>query len=145
MQSTTELHRQINPIFVLDGQVSYQSFMVDYQAFKPTEHDGGHLSVYDGDEFSPEDSYQHYVDRGKQLGTLKREPAGVLSVTVAECSTLGLNALRDDAPFAGHAHIDFTPHADNQSKRATQRAYSSIASQLRDLAVSRGWRFRPVV
>ena len=47
MTGTTLLLRQIHPSFVQDGRVTSQ-------AFRPTPKDESLLSVYDGDQITPE-------------------------------------------------------------------------------------------
>ena len=59
--------------------------------------------------------------------------AGVLGVTVSECSTEQLTARSDPVPFPEHVLIDFTEFGTNQIKKKSVR--------LRDKAIVRGWLF----
>jgi hypothetical protein len=82
------------------------------------------LSVYDGDQISPEGSWRHFVGRG-----LKSD--GVLAVTVRECSTEALTALSSPEVFQEHAHIDFSGLTEGQMKGKGKRLLAS--------AMARGW------
>lgn len=54
MNLETLLLRQINPSFIQNGRVTSQ-------AFRPTPKDENKLSVYDGDQITPEDSWRHFT------------------------------------------------------------------------------------
>ena len=109
MNDETLLHRIIKPNWWL------QADNVSSQSFRPT----------------PESAWQHYIwEPGKPL------PAGVLAVTVAECSDQDLPAIPDPDTFAEHVLIDFSEFGNNQIRRKS--------AWLRDRAVARGWLFGPV-
>lgn len=82
--------------------------------FRPTASDKGKLSVYDGELIEPEASHVHYT------GTVGKESAGVVSVTVGECRQRTLEPEPDpldDSP--AHALIDFNPvGSKNQMEKA---------------------------
>ena len=125
MNDETLLHRIIKPNWWL------QADNVSSQSFRPTPEDQKRLSVYDGDRITPESAWQHYIrEPGKPL------PAGVLAVTVAECSDQDLPAIPDPDTFAEHVLIDFSEFGNNQIRRKS--------AWLRDRAVARGWLFGPV-
>jgi hypothetical protein len=124
MTGDTLLHRIIRPDWWL------QSETVSSQAFRPAPSDEKFLSTYDGDQISPKAAYEHYT---KDIS--KSPPVGVLAVTVAECSSLGLPALPDPNTFPEHVLIDFTRFGVNQIKKK--------AELLRDMAIARKWQFRP--
>jgi hypothetical protein len=54
MNAQTLLLRQIHPSFVQQGRVTSQ-------AFRPTPKDESKLSMYDGDQITPEASWRHYT------------------------------------------------------------------------------------
>ena len=54
MNSQTLLLRQIHPSFIQQGRVTSQ-------AFRPTPKDEMKLSVYDGDQMTPEEAFEHFV------------------------------------------------------------------------------------
>jgi hypothetical protein len=120
----TLLLRQIHPGFVQDGRPSSQ-------AFRPTPKDEQKLSVYDGDQITPADAFDHYT-KDLMLGS-----SGVLAVTLAECETLELPVTPDPTPFPEHALIDFSVHG----KSATEKK----AKQLKAKAEARGWLYREVM
>jgi hypothetical protein len=119
MRNDTLLHRQINPSWIQEGRVTSQ-------AFKPTPKDGKQLSVYDGDQISAENAWQHYtVDLGFPS-------AGVLAVAVAECLELELRAMPKPDPFPEHAIIDFSeyPNAQIEKKAKKLKAYAQARGYL---------------
>ena len=122
MNSDTLLYRMISPSWMQDGNPTTPTF-------KPTRKDNGRLSVYDGDQISPQDAYEHYASLGNKA-------VGVLAVTVAECESLDLTVTPDPLPgFPAHALIDFTALSGNRIKRA--------ARQLNKSATARGWQYLP--
>ena len=122
MNSDTLLYRMVSPSWIKDGSPTTPTF-------KPTRKDNGRLSVYDGDQISPQDAYEHYTSLGHKA-------VGVLAVTVEECESLGLTVSLDPLPgFPEHAVIDFTDLSGNRGRRA--------ASALREIANARGWQYRP--
>lgn len=70
----------------------------------------------------------------KSLGECSAVTAGVVAVTVAECTQLGLSVRSDPLPFPEHAVVDFTSLTVSRSRR--------VAKRLADYAVNRGWQFR---
>lgn len=122
MNRSTLLYRQVNPGWVINGDVNSQTFM-------PTKKDEGLLSVYDGDKITPNASWRHF---NNYLGF---DSAGVVAVSVAECEDLQLPAIPDPTPFPEHAVIDFT----GLSRRMRERK----ADSLKMAANARGWLYRP--
>ena len=120
MNNSTNLIRQISPTFIKDG-------LVTSQAFTPTRKDDKKLSVYDGDQFSAEESWKHFTK------TTKCKSVGVLVVTVSECISLCLNVAPDNNAFQGHVLIDFSKYSNNQMKKK--------ARVLVELAVERDWQY----
>ncbi len=121
MTNDTLLLRQVNPSWVQAGRITSQ-------VFKPTRKDKNRLSVYDGDQISPADSWTHYTD---QLG---HKSVGVVAVTVAECQKHELSAVSDPGPFQEHAVIEF----DNCSSSQIEKK----AKHLKKAAEVRGWQYR---
>ena len=113
---------------VISSGVWVQSGHVSSQAFRPRRSDNKRLSVYDGDQITPQDAWSHYTREDYRLSV------GVLAVTVSECSAQDLPTLPDPQTFAEHVLIDFSKFGTNQIKRKS--------SLLRDFAVARGWQFR---
>ena len=120
MNGYTLLYRIVNSYYVQGGNVSSQ-------AFRPRPRDRKRLSVYDGDQITPEAAWCHYTS------DLSNLPAGVLAVTVAQCYAELLTVQPDPVPFPEHVLIDFTKFGTNQIKKKSER--------LRDKAVVRGWLF----
>ncbi len=118
MNSQTLLLRQIHPSFVQQGRVTSQ-------AFRPTPKDEMKLSVYDGDQISPEEAFDHFTS------VLHQQSVGELAVTVAECASLDLKAEADPEPFPEHAIIDFTGLG--------RRDVESKGKKLKSIADARGW------
>ena len=94
MTPTTLLLRQVNPNWVREGRITSQ-------VFRPTPKDKGQLSVYDGDQMTPQQAYTHYTR------TLMLNSVGVMAVTVAECQQQELPVVPDPASFAEHVLVDF--------------------------------------
>lgn len=126
MNQDTLLHRQVHPSFRQFDSVSAQAFIATSQAFAPTSKDAGKLSVYNGDKYTAQESFEHF------LQTETNSSCGVLSVTPAECDTNTVKSEEDNDPFDGHAFIDFRDKGNNQVK--------AISKKLRDCAISRGWQ-----
>lgn len=120
MNDDTLLLRQVHPNFVQDGRITSQ-------AFSPTAKDARKLSVYDGDQFTAEESWTHFTSRGLSS-------AGVVAVSVRECLVLQLRVSPSPQVFEGHVDIDFTAISESGLKR--------IAKQLRVHASQRGWLYR---
>ena len=118
MNCNTLLYRQVHPGFIDDGRVGSL-------AFSPNR-DSQELSVYDSDRISAEDSWLHYTK------CLRLTSAGVLAVTVGECRSEQLDVQpKPVCNFDEHVLIMF----DGGLKK--------IARKLRDIAVQRGWQYRP--
>lgn len=120
MNGTTLLLRQIHPAWV-------QSDRVTSQAFRPTPKDGKRLSVYDGDQITPEQSWRHFTQQQKLQST------GVLAVTVDDCQSLDLPAVADPVPYSEHAVIIFDGMSNSQIETKAKR--------LRAFAESRSWLY----
>lgn len=119
------LHRQVNPAFVQDGRVGSQ-------AFKPTPKDAGKLSVSRDALASAEEAFTLFTAK------LGLSSAGVWSVTVGECSALGLSVhpdpLVEPVEDQAHAFVDFSARTGGET--------SKLAKRLAALARSRGCRPR---
>jgi len=129
MNSHTLLHRQVNPTFIRHDKTSSQAFMPTSQVFCPTPKDHGMLSVSDGDQITAEHAYRRFVDipLGKSIG--------VLSVLVAECTSLEVPVVSDPTPEQpDHCFIDFRDKSNSQAAK--------IATKLRNHAICRGWSHR---
>lgn len=122
MTNETLLLRQVHPSFVQSGRVTSQ-------AFRPTPKDAFFLSVYDGDQITPENSWIHFTSQDKCSST------GVMGVTVSECEAEMLPVRTDPVPFPEHVVIDFTGFSENQIEKKCKK--------LRAKAQARGWLYRP--
>ena len=120
MNDDTLLLRQVHPSFVHDGRVTSQ-------AFTPTPKDAKKLSVYDGDRFTPEESWRHFTGEGFSS-------AGVVAVSVRECAAIELQVRSTPEVFEGHVEIDFTG--------ITEGSLKGKAKLLRVRATERGWLYR---
>ncbi|MGL4423294.1 MAG: hypothetical protein ACRCZF_21720 [Gemmataceae bacterium] len=119
MTGTTLLLRQIHPSFVQHG-------FATSQAFRPTPKDQSMLSVYDGDQITPEDSFLHYTT------VWKLESVGTMAVTVDDCLAENLTAVPDpleDCPQ--HALIHFIGLTPGQCEKKSKK--------LKAKAEQRGW------
>lgn len=121
MKPTSSLFRQVNPDWIREGRITSQ-------AFKPAPKDQKLLSVYDGELIGARESYEHYT---MHLGL---QSDGVVAVTVAECTQLGLSVRSDPLPFPEHAVVDFSSLTVSGSRK--------VAKRLADYAINRGWQFR---
>lgn len=120
MNSGTLLHRQVHPSWVQQGRVTSQ-------VFRPTPKDQKRLSVYDGDQITAEVAWKYHTAH------LGYQSAGVLAVTMAECTAQQLDVVPDPQPFPEHVVIDFSGFAEDQVKRK--------AKHLRAAAEMRGWQY----
>ncbi len=120
MNNTTLLLRQIHPNFVQGGRLSSQ-------AFRPTPKDEKKLSVYDGDQISPIDAWEHYTSE------LKCQSCGIMAVSMAECNVLHLPVISDPIPFQEHALIDFSAYSNRETEKK--------AKLLRTKAEARNWLY----
>lgn len=123
MKDQTQLLRQIHPSFVQDGKITSQ-------AFRPTPKDDKKLSCYDGSRISAEGAFNHFVK------SPECRSAGVMAVTVMECTAMDLPVVPDPVAFAEHILIDFAAF----EKREVERK----AKLLRALAESRDCLFKPL-
>ena len=120
----TLLHRIIKPAWWLqDGHVSSQ-------AFRPGPSDNKQMSVYDGDQATAAEAWNHYTNDPS-----KPDPSGVLAITCGECDQQHLPVCPDPHTFPEHVLIDFRGLSTNQMKRKSKI--------LRDAAVGRGCQYRP--
>lgn len=121
MNEQTLLYRQINPSWLQQGRVTSQ-------ALKPTPKDQRRLSVYDGDQITPVDSWTHYTTE------LRFASVGVLAITVGECASQELAVDPDGVPFAFHVSIRFDGRSNSQIEKKAKR--------LQEWAVARGWLYQ---
>ena len=123
MTATTLLFRQAHPTFMDGTQITSQVFM-------PFPKDEGLLSVYDGDQVTAAESYQHYTE------TLSFESESVWAVSKAEADAEHVPASADPRPDSpAHSKIDFTGKSDKDCRK--------IAKLLKQRALARGCQFRP--
>ena len=133
MKEKLLLHRQIHPSFVVNNIVSNQAFLensiiISTNAFRPTDKDEDKLSVYNGDIFTPEESFINFTKNYKSYG--------VLSLSIQEVeSESPLFIEMDNYPFEGHCSINF-------SSLTTKNQKIKKASKLRDFAVKRSWTYK---
>lgn len=130
MTNKTLLYRQVHPTFIQGGVVSERVF--DSRTFKPFPKDDGLLSVYNGEDFSAEESFNHYLTFNSEKEV---QSAGVVAVSGAECTQHDLPIIEDNDPFIGHASISYRGLTGNQSDKA--------AKKLKRYATDRGWCFLP--
>ena len=113
-----------------------ESHRASSRAFNPLASGGDEgrhlriLSVYDGSQVSAEDAYRHYTE---ELGL---SSVGVLALSVQECVEMGIVVDPDGRGFPAHVSLRFP--------RLSRRATTSLARKLADLAMARGWQYRPV-
>ncbi len=121
MIDKTLLLRQVHPTFIQNGEIGVV-------AFRPNDSDHGRLSVYDGDQITPENSFKHWTDE------LKKKSVGVLGVTVGECASVELQAVSSPLEnFASHAHIDLSPYEKKDQRTKTKAILA--------FALARDWLF----
>lgn len=123
MTEQTILLRQVHPSFVQNGRPTSQ-------AFRPTPKDEHQLSTYDGDQIKAEPAWEHYTE------TQGFSSAGVLGITVEECSEQGLKIIPDPIPFPEHVLVDFSEFPTGQIDKK--------AKLLKAKAEARGWLYGPV-
>jgi len=117
----TRLLRQVHRDWVQDG-------VATSQAFRPTPKDQDLLSVADGDQLTPSESWRlHTQDLGLQSD-------GVLAVTTGECADVALPVIPDGEPYPAHVSISFADLSDSQRRTRSK--------QLRARAMARGWLYR---
>lgn len=88
------------------------------------------LSAYDGGQVTAESAYQHYT------GELGLSSAGVVAVSVEECLERGIQVDFDGLGFPAHVTLRFP--------RLSRRETGLLADELIELAMARGWQYRPV-
>lgn len=120
MNATTLLLRQVHPNFVQNGRVSSI-------VFRPTPKDEQKLSVYDGDQISPNESWEHYT---RNLELCSR---GVVAVSKEECEDVCLLVSPDPEPYPEHVVIDFSAYSKGQTEKK--------AKLLKAKAATRGWLY----
>ena len=121
MIDATIVYRQIHPSFVQAG-------FPTSQAFRPTPKDDSKLSVYDGDQITAVNAFQHYINE------LNLSSVGVMGLTVAECAAELLTVFLDPKPFPEHAVINFSGLSDKDCRTKSKK--------LQAKAVQRGWLHR---
>ena len=121
MIDATIVYRQIHPSFVQAG-------FPTSQAFRPTPKDESKLSVYDGDQITAENAFQHYIN------DLNLSSVGVMGLTVSECLEESLTVCSDPEPFREHAVIDFSGVSNKDCRNKSKK--------LQVKAVLRGWLYR---
>lgn len=143
MPTNTHLFRQIHPAHVKDNVVSVKVFEeISSSSFTPTETDQGCLSVYNGEIFTAKTSFTHYTGQINGKGTpLKSQ--GTLAVTVEEVESIALTVEHDNGPFDGHSSIDYNSLRDPITAVLFKKMVKIKAKELRDMAVNRGWQFKP--
>ena len=118
MNSETHLLRHAHPSFMDGNQITSQVFM-------PFPKDDGKLSVYDGDQIEPDQSYIHYTS------VLGNQSHSVWCVTKAEADGESVTGSPDPLPgFPAHACIDFGDHPEKVCRK--------IAKRLKSIALARG-------
>jgi len=121
MNSETLLLRQINLNFIQNGRVSSQ-------AFHPTPKDENKLSVYDGDQITPEASWQHFTSDSRC------HSVGVMAVSYEQCVEQSVPVCLDGIPFPEHAYLDFS----NMGKGEIKRKAKILSSK----AQERNWLYQ---
>jgi hypothetical protein len=122
MNDKTLLLRHVHPNFITEGRITSC-------VFKPTPKDNAKLSVYNGDLITPEESWRHY--------SIQLKSAGVVAVSVSECTHQNLKTFHDGIPYQEHAVIDFSDLSKGQ--------LTTKAKILREHAEKRGWLYTPDV
>lgn len=124
MEQATNLYRQIHPSWIQNNRVTSQ-------AFRPTPKDDKKLSVYNGDMYNAQESFEHYTK------TNNLPSDGVLSVTVFEATdNTNLTCSEDNELFQGHALINY---GDLETNGQIER----VSKKLTTTAFTKGWAFKP--
>ena len=121
MNAETCLLRQVHPSFI-------QMNRITSQVFKPRPTNFNRLSAYDGDQISAEAAWQHYTE------TLGFKSAGIVAITVADCTSQGLQVHPDPQDFPEHVLVDFGG--------LERRRIETVAKRFRAAAEERGWLYR---
>lgn len=87
------------------------------------------MSVDDGDQIDPNESYERFTSR------TECRSIGVMAVTNGECAALNLGVIADGLPYKEHASIDFQGLSNSQVEKR--------GKQLTVYARQRGWLFQP--
>lgn len=126
MTESTNLHRQIPPDV---GHVQYENgqMRIATNNFHPSSKDDGKLSVYNGEKFTAEASFEHYTANYKSVG--------VFSLAKQAFQSHDLEPNEDSDPFDGHVSVDYTSKLKPEIR--------NIAKKLRQTAVTDGWAFVP--
>jgi hypothetical protein len=122
MQAGTILLRQVHPDFFQEGHISSM-------AFRPTNKDTGLLSLYDGEQIDPPQSWTHYTEK------LGFRSAGVWGITHGEAGECELECRPEASLFKEHVVIDFT--------KCSRKQIRDKAKQLAAKAEQRGCLFTP--
>ena len=123
LDNDTLLNRSVSSSWV-------QGDFVSSQTFTPTPKDEGKLSVFNNDLLDPESTYKYYT------GTLDLKSAGIISISVAECTLQDLDVSPDpdsDPKHDAHVAIDYNKFGKSKRKK--------IGGELRDSAKERGWQY----
>ena len=124
MNAATFLWRQVNPWHIKENRITSELFL-------PTRAEGGKSSVYDGDQISAKESWEHYNAPDPEGS---KASLGVMALTVEECQMEGVEPVPDPTPFPEHVLLDFTG--------LSNRKQETAAKALRSIAVDRGWIYR---
>lgn len=130
MDNDNLLLRQIHPNFIQGSKASVGAFEAGTIAFTPNASDNGQLSVYNGEKYDAQQSFEHYI-------SIKGEgkSGGVMGVTNGECLSVSLQAEEDNNPYDGHSYVDFNA--------LDPKLWKGCAKELKRLAHERGWLHRP--
>jgi hypothetical protein len=121
LNNETLLLRQVSPGWLQKGRVTSQ-------LFRPTPKDKGMISVYDGDQITPEAAWTHFTN------VLGLQSEGVLAVTLQECRDHEIPAIPSPKEFQEHVLLDFRAFSRNQTQ--------NLAKRLTQYANARGWQYR---
>lgn len=114
------LHRQIHPNFCPGGEPMAQAFII-----RSKNPEDNRLSVDRGSLVSSDEAFANAIARGQKT-------AGVCSVTVGECTDLGLAVYPDPLPEnPAHAELDMS--------RMKRKEIETVAKQLMSLGRPR-WK-----
>jgi len=123
MTEDTVLLRQAHPNFMKGSLPTSQVFM-------PNSEDEGRMSVYDADQITPPDAYDHYTR------VLLMQSHSVWGVTKKEADGCDVPASPDPlADFPSHARIDFSG--------VPETSWRKVAKRLKGLSIARGCLYVP--
>lgn len=86
------------------------------------------LSVYDGDQITPEAAWHHFTVNPDCRS------AGVMAVTKGQCVDLSLEVIADGESFLEHVSIDYSAFAKSEVEKK--------AKILKGYAQARGWLYQ---